>query len=88
MQDAPAWHLSYHDGEHYNSVQPSEGVLYTPATGNGPRWTEQQIQRVQQGTGCGDEAAVCRALDEAKGSCEQVGLGVSVLQHPSVKHLI
>jgi len=84
LQDAPTIHISYHDGEHYNSVR------LASETGSGPPkpiavqerpalakdWTSfgpAQTELVMQGTGCyDDKEAVQGALQDAKGNPDEV----------------
>ena len=84
MQDAPTIHLSYHDGEHYNSVRlasdtgsgPPEPITLQKRQASAKDWScfgPAQIELVMQGTGCyDDKEAVQRALQDAKGNSDEV----------------
>lgn len=86
-QDAPAIHLSYHDGEHYNSVRraddhttgpalPSAIAERTPTSAEkaaARSWGPTEEEQVVQGTGCYDDPAVVRqALEDVHGDPDQV----------------
>lgn len=81
----PVLHLSYHDGQHYNSVRCADDFGHGPPapvllTGPGtiarppPReqggWDERDEARVMSSTGCGSRAMVRRALEASKGDVE------------------
>lgn len=88
LQDAHAWHLSYHDGEHYNSVRlandygdeaampisisPNGTVTPESVSTSGSRWGQQKMAAVRWGTGCEDETKLTEALDKAKGDPAKV----------------
>ena len=79
-------HVSYHDGEHYNSVRLAEDfqpgpaapipeALPTSAAAAARKqrsWGAAEEARVSQGTGCYDTGAVQSALQESKGNADQV----------------
>ena len=79
-------HLSYHDGEHYNSVRladdfdpgapaavPEAAPASAAATARKARsWGGDEELRVSRGTGCHDPGAVQRALQDAAGNVDQV----------------
>lgn len=79
-------HLSYHGGEHYNSVRLADDFNPGPAAAipdaapasaeaearQQRSWGVAEEQRVEQGTGCHDPGAVRRALQDAGGSVDQV----------------
>ncbi len=86
-QDSPAIHVSYHDGEHYNSVRRADDHtsgpplpiaiaerLPTSAEKAAARsWGPAQEELVMRGTGCYDDpAAVQQALEAAHGNPDQV----------------
>lgn len=85
-QDAPAIHLSYHDGEHYNSVRRADDHTSGPPlpiaiAERAPTSAEKAAARswgaaeedlVMRGTGCYDSAAVQQALEDAHGNADQV----------------
>ncbi|KAK9914813.1 hypothetical protein WJX75_000887 [Coccomyxa subellipsoidea] len=84
-QDAPAIHLSYHDGEHYNSVRRAddhtsgpplpiaiaERVPTSAEKAAARSWGAAEEDLVMRGTGCYDSAAVQQALDDAHGNADQ-----------------
>ncbi|EIE22284.1 cysteine proteinase [Coccomyxa subellipsoidea C-169] len=85
-QDSPAIHVSYHDGEHYNSVRRADDHtsgpplpiaiaerLPTSAEKAAARsWGPAQEELVMRGTGCYDDpAAVQQALEAAHGNPDQ-----------------
>lgn len=79
-------HLSYHGGEHYNSVRLADDFSPGPAAAipdaapasaqaearRQRSWGEAEERRVAQGTGCDDPGAVRRALQDASGAVDQV----------------
>ena len=79
-------HLSYHDGEHYNSVRladdydpgpaapiPEAAPASATATARKARsWGGDEELRVSRGTGCHDPGAVQKALQDAAGNVDQV----------------
>ena len=87
FQNARAWHLSYHDGEHYNSVRladdykgPAQPIALVAgkvcAQPNGcpiSKWEQQQLDTVRWGTGCEDIDRINLALDSSNGSADAVG---------------
>ncbi|KAK9831129.1 hypothetical protein WJX74_004441 [Apatococcus lobatus] len=85
-KDAPLIHLSYHDGEHYNSVReasdfgrgpPRElslGTKPTSGTAAAQRrksWGILEVQLVKQGTGCDDSGPVEWALNMTEGQVDE-----------------
>ena len=87
LQDAPMIHLSYHDGEHYNSVReasdfgrgpPREQSLGTRTASGADAaqlrksWGLKEVQLVKQGTGCDDTGPVEWALSCAEGQVDEV----------------
>lgn len=88
LQDARAWHLSYHDGEHYNSVRLADDyegpaqpialvdgkVSVQPQKRADSRWAQQQIDSVRWGTGCEDVNKISAALETASGNTDAVRL--------------
>jgi hypothetical protein len=87
LQDAPALHVSYHDGMHYNSVRnagdhgtgPPEPLRLLAAAAADPAavaaaarcFGREEVQQVMQGTGCRDPERVSRVLERCGGSAEQ-----------------
>ena len=80
-------HLSYHDGEHYNSVReasdfgrgpPRELPVGTRGTSGAEAalaqkaWGANEMQAVVQGTGCEDPGPVEWALKAAEGNIDEV----------------
>ncbi len=86
LQDARAWHLSYHDGEHYNSVRLAEDyegpakaialvdgkVIARPEGKGSSKWTQQQLDSVRWGTGCEELDKIEAALEAANGIPDRV----------------
>ena len=87
MQDARSWHLSYHDGEHYNSVRLADDyegpaqpialidgkVSAEPPRKTSNKWDQQRVDRVRWGTGCEDIDRISAELDTANGNSDAVG---------------
>ena len=83
-QEAPAIHISYHDGEHYNSVRmagdagsgPPHPIVLRERAASAEDWTavgDAEVELVMQNTGCYDNRdAVQRALQDAKGNSDEV----------------
>ena len=83
-QDAPTIHISYHDGEHYNSVRMAsdagsglpQPILLRERAASAEDWSafgDAEVELVMQNTGCHDDRdAVQRALQDAKGNSDEV----------------
>lgn len=83
-QDAPAIHVAYHNGEHYNSVRmagdtgsgPPQPIALQERPASAKDWSSfgpAETELVMQGTGCyNDREAVQRALQDAKGNPDEV----------------
>ncbi|BDA43257.1 probable deubiquitinase OTUD6B at N-terminal half [Coccomyxa sp. Obi] len=85
-KDAAAIHLSYHDGEHYNSVRRADDHTNGPALpiiiaertptsaekAAARSWGPSEEEQVVRGTGCFDDpSAVRQALEDAHGDPDQ-----------------
>eukprot|EP00891_Asterochloris_glomerata_P003021 jgi/Astpho2/3021/Aster-03330 len=86
----PTLHMSYHDGEHYNSIRCAEDYGSgppVPIRANTRRalvpqapagWSKKEEGRVMEGTGCYDAAQVQRALQHCRGDVDEVGFSNSL----------
>ncbi|KAI3426257.1 hypothetical protein D9Q98_008632 [Chlorella vulgaris] len=86
-EDAPALHVSYHDGMHYNSVRnagdhgtgPPEPLRLLAAAAADLAavaaaarcFGREEVQQVMQGTGCSNPERVSRVLERCGGCAEQ-----------------
>ena len=83
-QETPTIHISYHDGEHYNSVRmasdtgsgPPQPIVLRERAASAKDWSafgDAEVELVMQNTGCyHDRDAVQRALQDAKGNSDEV----------------
>lgn len=90
-------HLSYHDGEHYNSVReasdfgrgPPRELSLGTRTASGAdaaqlrqSWGVKEVQLVKQGTGCDDTGPVEWALNSSEGQVDEVRLCSMIRKAP------
>ena len=83
-QEAPTIHISYHDGEHYNSVRmasdtgsgPPQPIVLRERAASAKDWSafgDAEVELVMQNTGCYDDRdAVQNALQDANGNSDEV----------------
>lgn len=97
LQNASAWHLSYHEGQHYNSVRLADDfeagpprpipvvdgkvVASSHLSAAAIEWERERVSQVSRGTGCVDEGAIAQVLADAMGDVEQVSLSTLLACH-------